>query len=86
MSAQCLWRWTAFLTQCNFLQTERIELFKILETSCPNFINLSAKDKVVYMLSSEGKLVIEIGKFCYINFEKRKQSQLQVMQQGPGQN
>ena len=64
-----------FLTKCAFADAERQALFAILYVECKNFTNLNDSEKSQYMLVTAGsKIQLEVAKFCFNNFEKRKEN------------
>ena len=61
------------LTKCAFADAERQALFAILYVECKNFTNLNDSEKSQYMLTAGSKIQLEVAKFCFNNFEKRKE-------------
>ena len=53
-----------FLTECRRFNDERKSLYDAIFKTCENFIELSNKDKMIYMMSTCDKDVInKLGKF-----------------------
>lgn len=61
-----------FMLQCSINQTERIELFRKIKTSNPEFFNLSIHSQFTSLMSSKNEQILNwIGKFIYRSFIKR---------------
>ena len=49
-----------FLFHCNKLENDRNLLLKEIAKSCPNFKRLNSKDKLVWLMNAEEKVVLTI--------------------------
>ena len=53
-----------FLTECNFFRNEREVLYKSAAEHCILFTEMSDMNKLIYLLSCEGKLIQDVAKYC----------------------
>ncbi len=53
-----------FITKCALYEQQRIKLYHSVIEQCPNFINLTNEDKLMYLMSAEGTVIKETAKFC----------------------
>ena len=59
-----------FLINCDKHLDARLNLFSIIQKEVPLFINLNDKDKMLYLLNSESKSILDsVGKFVYDNMK-----------------
>ena len=50
---------------CDEFKNQRSKVFTLFECMCPNFKHLEPWEKFVYMLNSEGKLILQTSKLIH---------------------
>lgn len=65
-----------FVLECPSLDIERNNMLHSITLDCPNYNNLSADQRLFYLLNASGNIIKTVGKFCYYGFEKRSQLDL----------
>ena len=53
-----------FLTKCAMYQAERTQLFDNVSKLCPRFLALNDEQKCLFLLTAEGDIIRETGKFA----------------------